>query len=99
MSDGDLGAKVESLGTTGAADGIEFGADGYLYLTGIEDNTVKIFTSLGQSEVVVRDRLLRWPDGIARGPDGYIYVTTSLIHLGADRQEPCRLFRFKVVKH
>jgi sugar lactone lactonase YvrE len=96
MTDRDLSAKVESLGTTGAADGIEFGPDGYLYLTGIEENAIKVFASLGDSRVLVKDSALRWPDSLAEGPDGYMYVTTSQIHLGADRKQPCKVLRFKV---
>lgn len=96
MTDRDLAAKVESLGTTGSADGIEFGPDGYLYLTGIEENAIRLFASLGDSRVFVKDSSLRWPDSLARGPGGYMYVTTSQIHLGPDRRQPYKVLRFKV---
>lgn len=95
LGERDLAAKVESLGTTGAADGIEFGPDGYLYLTGIEENAIKVFASLGDSRILVKDASLRWPDSLARGPDGYMYVTTSQIHLGDNRNQPYKIFRFK----
>ncbi|MFZ1946034.1 MAG: L-dopachrome tautomerase-related protein [bacterium] len=97
LGERDLDAKVESLGTTGAADGIEFGPDGYLYLTGIEESAIKVFASLGQSDVVIKDKLLVWPDSFARTA-AYMYVTTSQLNLGEDRKGPCRLFRFKVAK-
>jgi sugar lactone lactonase YvrE len=90
-----LGTKVESMGTTGAADGIEFGPDDYLYLTAIEDDAIKTFAALDRAETVVKDKRLRWPDSFARGRDGYMYVTTSQIHLGTDAKEPYRLFKFK----
>jgi sugar lactone lactonase YvrE len=98
LSQRELGAKVESMYETGAADGIEFGPDGYLYLTAIEDNAIKIFVSLGTVETVLEDELLKWPDSFASGPDGHMYFTTSQIHLGHDRSGPCRIFRFKPVK-
>jgi sugar lactone lactonase YvrE len=95
VTERDLAAEVESLGTTGAADGMEFGSDGYLYLTGIEENAVKVFAALGDSRIVIKDPSLRWPDSLARGPGGYMYVTTSQMHLAADRKQPCSVYRFK----
>jgi sugar lactone lactonase YvrE len=97
LGERDLEAKVESLGTTGAADGVEFGPDGYLYLTGIEESAIKVFASLGQSDVVITDKLLAWPDSFARA-GAYMYVTASQINLDEDRRGPYRLFRFKVKK-
>jgi sugar lactone lactonase YvrE len=95
LSEAQLGAKVESMGKTGAADGIEFGPDDYLYLTAIEENAIKTFAALDRAETVVKDARLLWPDSIARGPDGYLYVTTSQVHLGADATEPYRIFKFR----
>jgi len=94
LSEQDLAARVESLGTTGAADGIEFGSDGYLYLTAIEENAVKIFASLGEARVVASSRELRWPDSLARSRD-HMYVSTSQIHLGAEATEPYKIFKFR----
>ena len=96
LTEHELVAKVESLGTTGAADGMEFGPDGYLYLTGIEDGTIKVFASIGNTEPIIRDPRLIWPDSFARGPGGYMHVTTSQINLGAARAQPYKLFRFKL---
>lgn len=98
LSEDELGSRVESMGETGAADGIEFGHDGYLYLTTIEDNAIKVFASLDTARPVIEDPRLLWPDCIARGPDGYLYVTTSQVHLGADRTEPYRIFKFRPVR-
>jgi sugar lactone lactonase YvrE len=98
VSERELGTKVESMGETGAADGIIFGPGGYLYLSAIEDDAINIFASLGTVETVVKDRRLSWPDSFAEGPDGYLYVTTSQIHLGSDRTEPYRIFKLKPVR-
>jgi sugar lactone lactonase YvrE len=95
LSAQQLGRKVESMYETGAADGIAFGHDRYLYVTAIEDNAIKKFVRLGTLETVVEDSRLRWPDSIARGPDGFLYVTTSQIHLGPDPGEPYRLLKFR----
>jgi sugar lactone lactonase YvrE len=96
LTEPELAARVESLGTTGAADGIEFGPDGYLYLTGIEDRTIRVFASIGNTETVIRDPRLVWPDSFARGPGRYLHVTASQINLGADSKPPYKLFRFKL---
>jgi sugar lactone lactonase YvrE len=96
LTEHELAAKVESLGTTGATDGMEFGPEGYLYLTGIEDGTIKVFASIGNTELIIRDPRLIWPDSFARGPGGYMHVTTSQVNLGANRTQPYRLFRFKL---
>ena len=87
------GTKVESLYETCAADGMAIGPDGYLYLTAIEDNAIKLFVSLGKLETVVKAPELKWPDSIAFGPDGDMYVTTSQIHLGDSAIEPYKIFR------
>jgi sugar lactone lactonase YvrE len=87
------GIKVESLYETCATDGMAIGPDGYLYLTAIEDNAIKLFVSLGNVETVVEDPRLKWPDSIAFGPDGNMYITASQIHLGDRRREPYRMFR------
>ncbi len=87
----DLPAKVESLGTTVASDGMEFGPDGSLYFTAIEENAIKRRTPDGTMETVIQDDRLQWPDSLAIAPDGSFYVTTSRVHLGSG---PYQLFRF-----
>jgi sugar lactone lactonase YvrE len=87
------GIKVESLYGTCAADGMIIGQDGYLYLTSIEDNAIKLFMSLGHLETVIEDPGLKWPDSMAWGSDGHIYVTTSQIHLADDVREPYKIFK------
>lgn len=93
VSERQLAMKVETLGETGAADGIAFGPDGYLYLAAIEDNAINMFTSPGMVKTIVKDPRLLWPDSFARGPDGCLYVTTSQIHLGSDIAGPYRIFK------
>ena len=97
LTDRDLGAKVESLGTVGVSDGIEFGPDGYLFLTGVEDGSIKVFASLNQTETVIKDPRLSWPDTFARAGD-YMYVTTSQLHLGRGHTRPYGLYKFEVTR-
>jgi sugar lactone lactonase YvrE len=88
----ELGNKVEKVGITGPADGLEFSPNGTLYLTSLEDHAVKRLMPDGSAEMVVQDDRLQWPDSLAVTPDGMVYVTTSRIHLG---KGPYGLFRFK----
>jgi sugar lactone lactonase YvrE len=93
ISERDLEARVEYMGQTCAADGIEFGHDGYLYLTDVENGSIGMLVSPGSVKTVVEDPRLLWPDSFARGPDRCLYVTTSQIHI-SQPSEPYRLLRF-----
>lgn len=97
LTEVDLAKTVECLGVTGVADGMEFGADGMLYLTGVEDGVINRFDPVSRNVApVVQDpaRLL-WPDSLAAGPNGALFVTASQIQLGAKPQLPYRLFSFR----
>ena len=87
----ELGNRVEKVGETGPADGMECAPDGTLYLTSLEDHAVKQWIPGGTVKIVVQDHRLQWPDSLAVAPDGTIYVTTSRIHLG---KGPYSVFRF-----
>jgi len=91
----DLAAGVEVVGSPEPADGIEFGLDGSLYLTSIEQNAIRRLAPGGGIEVVVQDPRLKWPDSLSIAPDGAIYVTTSQIHLGHARTEPYQIFAIR----
>ncbi len=79
LTAGQLGAHVERVGETGAADGIAFATDGNLYLTAIEHNEVRRMTPGGEVQTVVADARLKWPDSFSITPDNTIFVTTSRI--------------------
>ncbi|HEY9677296.1 MAG TPA: L-dopachrome tautomerase-related protein [Drouetiella sp.] len=97
MNENDLGQKVEKVAQTFPSDGIEFGSTGKLYLTSLEDNSVKSIDvrSKKPAEIVVRDFRLIWPDSLSNGPNGSIFVTASQINLGPNPSTPYRLFKFK----
>jgi uncharacterized protein (TIGR02246 family) len=90
----DLGARVEKIGETGAADGILFGRDGKLYLSAVEEDAVKRFDpATRRIETVVRDPRLAWPDSFAAGPDGSLYLTICQLHRMPEPGGPWRIFR------
>lgn len=91
----ELGAKVETVGETGAADGILFDSDGSLYLSALEHDAVRRLTPDGRLETVVQDPHLSWPDSFALTPEGDLLVTTTQIHLGDHPPEPYRILRVR----
>ena len=93
LSAEQLAAKVETVGRTGAADGIEFDEQGNLYLSTLEDNAIHRLTTQGRLESVADDPRIAWPDSFAIAPDGSIYFTTSQIHRGSQTGEPYRLLK------
>ena len=95
LTEKELGKKVQFVAKTGVADGIIFGLDGRLYLSGLEEKAIKAYTIGKTVGVVVKDPLLEWPDSFSLGPDGSLYVTTSQINLGPNPPTPYRIFKLK----
>jgi sugar lactone lactonase YvrE len=88
-----LAAKVEPFVESGAADGLLFGHDGGVYVSALEKSAILRVDAAGQIETLIADPRIAWPDSFAQTPDGTIYFTTSLIHLGPDRDTPYGLWK------
>ncbi len=93
LSEMTLEAKVETVGITGAADGLIFGPDGKVYISALEHDAIRRTTPQGQVETVIHDQAISWPDSFSFGPDGKLYFTTSRIHEGATPKEPYGIYR------
>lgn len=89
----ELGRRVETVGRTGAADGLAFDRAGNLYLSAIEADAIHRLTAGGRLETVIHDPRIEWPDSFAPGPDGALYFTTSRLHLAPDPARPCAVFK------
>jgi len=74
-----LAAHVEKVGTPGASDGYGRDAAGNIYLSGIENNTIRRLLPSGQAEVISQGPEIMWPDSFAYGPENTLYFTTSQI--------------------
>jgi sugar lactone lactonase YvrE len=89
-----LAAKVESFAQSGVSDGLLYTTEG-IYVSALEDFSIKLVDPEGQVRTVVLDReLIVWPDSFARGADGAVWFTTSLIHLGPAPDAPFRVLKF-----
>lgn len=76
--EGDAGEHVETVGENGPADGLHIDARGRLYITSVEDHSIK--RREGEAlRALLQEPGLRWPDTFAEGPDGTIYLTDSRI--------------------
>jgi sugar lactone lactonase YvrE len=95
LTEQEQAAKVESLGQTGAADGLFFGPDNRIYISSLEENAIKAVTPGGKPVIVVQSPEMAWPDSFAISPDGSIYVTTSQIHRGPKPPEPYKIFKLE----
>lgn len=87
----------------GASDGLESDAEGRIYATNYEHNSIMRRNSNGEWETIVYDPHLLWPDTLSLAYDGYLYVTANQLHRqarfhnGKDlRRRPYTLFRIKV---
>lgn len=95
LADKEVERAVETVATTGPADGMEFGPDRTVYVTALEEDAIKSVLPGEAPRTVVQDPQLAWPDSLAFGPDGSLYITTSQIHRGPNPPEPYRIFRLQ----
>ncbi len=87
----------------GASDGLESDAEGRIYVTNYEHNSILRKNPEGEWETIVHDPRLLWPDTLSLASDGYLYVTANQLHRQARfhnghdmRRKPYMLFRIKV---
>ncbi len=98
-----LGNLVESVAVTEPTDGLEFDAQGNLYLTSLEWNAIKVLRPDGRIEVLARATDFLWPDTITMSRDGDLLFTAAQFHLMPafnedvdKRTPPYKVFRLKL---
>ncbi len=94
LSSGALGDLVERVAETEPTDGLEFDAQGNLYMTSLEWNAIKVLRPDGRIELGARSTDVQWPDTIAMSPDGDLHRSNAQCHLlpnfngGEDKRTP-----------
>jgi len=97
IGDERIGAAVERVAEVGPSDGLIMDGDGRLFLTSLEKNAISVLDPKGKLSVLVQNDDLKWPDSLALAPEeGLLFITTSQIHLGADRTEPYRIYAVRL---
>ena len=76
----EVDKKVEFVKEVGVCDGIEFHPNGCLFISSIEDNSIKVLKPDGLLTVVLKNKLIRWPDSFSITTDGKVYFTVSQLH-------------------
>ena len=109
--DAAVAATVIDYGDKGcASDGLESDADGWVYLTDIEHNSIHRMKpdpdqvkSQASIETIAHDPRMLWPDTLSLAYDGYLYFTANQIqrqpvHTGGPdlRDKPYVVYRIKV---
>ncbi len=98
LSEKALEANVETVGQTGAADGIIFGPDNKVYISALELDAILHTTPEGKVETVIQDKAIAWPDSFSFGPDNKLYFTTSRIHEGPAPEGQYGIYRITLTK-
>jgi sugar lactone lactonase YvrE len=98
-----LGNLVERVAVTEPTDGLEFDAQGNLYLTALEENAIKVLRPDGRLEYFARAADFMWPDTITMSHDGDLLFSASQFYLmpafNGDvdkRTPPYKVFRLKL---
>ncbi|MCT4590064.1 MAG: major royal jelly family protein [Carboxylicivirga sp.] len=81
LSPEELAKQVEKVKKVPATDGMLFDKEGYLYLGGLENNSVNRLLPNGDVEQVMQSPRIRWADSFTMDQEGNLYFTTSQIHL------------------
>ena len=98
LSDDALAKHIQTVGVTGASDGLLFGSDGKVYISALEHDAVLRTTPEGTVETVITNSAISWPDSFSLGPDNMLYFTTSRIHEGAAPQDKYGIYRIILTK-
>jgi len=99
----DLEDMVEDLGSFSVTDGMVFDKRGYLYLGDYQHYKMISVTPAHDTDNLLEDERLIWPDSYAISDDGYLYISCSQINKQPDynegvnkRTSPYAIYRMKL---
>jgi sugar lactone lactonase YvrE len=98
LSENAVEANIETVGQTGAADGLIFGPDDKVYISALELDAILRTTPEGEVETVIQDKAIVWPDSFSFGPGNKLYFTTSRIHEGPAPKGQYGIYRITLTK-
>jgi len=103
LSPDELGRRVEPVAITEPSGSMAFDRARNLYLTGVEEDAIKVLRPNGRLEFFARAVNFVWPDTIAMSSTGDLLFTASQLYLmpgyngGVDkRTPPYNIFRLKL---
>lgn len=103
LSSEALGKQVENVAEVGLTDGLEFDAEGNLYLTALEENAIRVLRADGSLGLVANAGDFYWPDTITISREGDLLFSASQFHLMPafngnqdQRKTPYKVFRLKL---
>jgi len=79
-----------------ATDGMMFDNDDNLFLGGLENNSIYVFTKEDQLIQLISDDKIKWADSFAKDNEGNMYFTTSQLHLTHNIQDKFRIFKLNL---
>jgi sugar lactone lactonase YvrE len=94
-SNNEIKENVEFVARTTSSDGLIAGPDNEIYHSDVENNAISVYKPNGQTQTLVQNKQIKWPDTFSFGPDGALYFTTSQIHI-PNPSEPYKIFKINI---
>ena len=86
--------KVSDLDV--ATDGIMFDNFNNLFLGGLEDNSINVYTYNNELMKLIKDKRIKWADSFARDSSGNMYFTTSQLHLPPNEKGKYSIYKINM---
>lgn len=86
--------KVSDLDV--ATDGIMFDNFNNLFLGGLEDNSINVYTYNNELMKLIKDKRIKWADSFTRDSSGNMYFTTSQLHLPPNEKGKYSIYKINM---
>lgn len=79
-----------------ATDGMLFDKHDNLFMGGLENNSVNVYTNQDELIQLIQDPRIKWADSFTKDNQGNIYFTTSQLHLPANERVSYRIYKLNL---